>query len=95
MPSSAQHARNFPKTSSQVVAGSVRINSWVPLRRSSLHIRIVSADERKISKTGIHSNIGRTSRIFRAKKASPQKNTNSVKPRNASKNRYPIGDPKN
>ena len=42
-------------------------------------MRMVRADARKISSTGSHSNIGRTSEMLRAKNASPQKNTNKVR----------------
>ena len=73
---SAIAARNFPSTSRQVGTGSVASSSSVPARRSSLHSRIVSAAAKKISNTGIQSNKGRMSAIFRAKKASTQKNTN-------------------
>src|SRR3546814_16849906 len=38
-------------------------------------MRIVNADTRKISSSGIHSNSGRTSAMLRAKKVSTQKNT--------------------
>ena len=50
-------------------------------------MRMVSALARKMSKTGSHSNMGRTSEMLRAKNASPQKKTNSVTPRNAARNR--------
>ena len=83
----AQQARNLPSTNSALLAGTVTTSSSVPARRSSLHMRMVSADARKMSNTGSHSNIGRTSAMLRAKNASPQKNTNSVTPRNAAKNR--------
>ena len=85
--SSAQQARNLPATNSALVAGTVTTSSSVPLRRSSLHMRMVSAAARKISSSGSHSNIGRTSAMLRAKKASPQKNTNSVMPRKAARKR--------
>ena len=77
----AQQAANLPSTKRHALAGTVMTNSRVPTRRSSLHMRIVSAAERKISRMGSHSNIGRTSAMLRAKNASPQKKTNSVTPR--------------
>ena len=78
---SAQQARNLPSTKRQADTGTVTTNSRVPLRRSSLHMRMVSAAERKMSSTGSHSNMGRTSAMLRAKNASPQKNTNRVTPK--------------
>ena len=85
--SSIQHAKNLPSTNDHVVTGTVDTNSSVPERRSSLHIRIVSAAHRKSSSSGNHSNIGRTSAMLRAKNASPQKNTNSVIARKLARNR--------
>ena len=79
--SSAQQARNFPSANCQALVGTVTTNSSVPTRRSSLHMRIVSAAAKKTSRIGSHSNIGRTSAMLRAKKASPQKKMNSVTPR--------------
>ncbi len=87
MASRTQQARNLPTTNSQPLTGTVATNSSVPVRRSSLHMRMVSAAERKTSSTGIHSNIGRTSATLRAKKASTQKKTNSVNARKAPRNR--------
>src|SRR5579883_2054153 len=52
-------------------------NSSVPARRSSLHMRMVSAETRKMRRTGIHSKSGRTSAMFLAKKRSTQKKMNS------------------
>ena len=86
-PSSIQQARNLPTTNSQPEAGRVTTNSSVPVRRSSLHMRMVSAADRKMSSTGIHSNMGRTSATLRAKNASTQKKTNSVTARKTSRNR--------
>ena len=67
IPSRHRQAPNLPSTNSQVRAGTVKTNSMVPVRRSSLHRRIVKADARKMSITGIHSNMGRTSATLRAK----------------------------
>src|SRR5690606_40470269 len=67
----------------------------VPLRRSSLHRRMVNVLHRKISSSGIHSNIGRTSAMLRAKKASPQKNTNSVIAAKLARNSQAMGEAKN
>ena len=77
----------MPSTNSALLAGTVTTSSSVPERCSSLHMRMVSALARKMSKTGSHSNMGRTSEMLRAKNASPQKKTNSVTPRNAARNR--------
>jgi len=87
MASSVQQARNLPSTNSQPLTGNVATNSRVPVRRSSLHMRMVKAAHRKMSNTGIHSNMGRTSATLRAKYASTQKNTNRVTARKASRNR--------
>ena len=69
--------------------------SSVPLRRSSLHKRIVRVAERKINKIGIHSNKGRTSEMFLEKKDSPQKKINNVMAANVAKKMYAIGEEKN
>ena len=87
MPSRTTQARNLPITNCGTDAGMVTTNSSVPLRLSSLHMRIVSAEQRKMSSTGSHSNMGRTSEMLRAKKVSPQKKANSVTPRKASRKR--------
>ena len=84
---SVQQARNLPRTNSQPLAGNVATNSSVPVRRSSLHIRIVNAELRKMRSTGSHSNIGRTSAMLRAKNASPQKKMKRVTARKLSRNR--------
>ena len=62
--------------------GAVSRNSSVPARLSSLHIRMVMAETRKIRRMGIHSNSGRTSAMLRAKKRSTQKKMNSRAARN-------------
>ena len=80
---SVKHAKALPKTNSGTLVGSVMRYSIVPLLLSSLHIFIVSAEHRKIRRTGKPSNIGRTSEMLRAKNASTQKNVNSVSPKNA------------
>ena len=72
-----KQARNLPSTSCTGLAGVVIRNSSVPERRSSLHIRMVIAEIRKISKTGIQSKSGRTSAMLRAKKRSTQKTMKS------------------
>ena len=41
-------------------------------------MRMVIAEHKKISNTGIHSNNGRTSVMLRAKNVSTQKNTNKL-----------------
>ena len=62
--------------------GAVSRNSSVPARRSSLHMRMVIAETRKIKRIGIHSNSGRTSAMLRAKKRSTQKKMKSSAARN-------------
>jgi hypothetical protein len=57
-PSTAAQARNLPSTNCQSGTGSVSTCSRVPLRRSSLQLRMVSAALRKISSSGIHSKSG-------------------------------------
>src|SRR5690606_8185209 len=86
--------RNLPATKCHSGTGWVSTCSRVPLRRSSLHRRMVSVLHRKISSTGIHSNIGRTSAMLRAKKASPQKNTNSVSAAKLARNSQAVGEAK-
>ncbi len=58
-------------------------------------MRIVKAGARKMSKVGIHSNIGLTSAIFLAKYVSTQKNTNRVTARKVPKKMYAVSEEKN
>ena len=67
----------------------------VPVRRSSLHMRMVSAPLRKISSIGIHSKSGRISATLRAKKDSIQKKMKSVIAIKQARNSQATGEEKN
>ena len=67
----------------------------VPVLRSSLHIRMVSAPHRKMSSTGIHSNSGRISAMLRAKKDSTQKKMKKVIAMNEARKSHATGEAKN
>src|SRR5690349_18679128 len=82
MATRARQARNLPSTRWMGLAGEVIRNSSVPARRSSLHMRMVRPETRKISSTGIHSNSGRMSAMLRAKKRETQKKVNRQTARN-------------
>ena len=71
-----RHARNLPSTRWSVLTGMVKRNSRVSMRRSSLHIFMVRAALRKMSRIGIHSNNGLESTMLRAKNCSTQKKMN-------------------
>ena len=89
-----KQARNFPMTKCHRLIGCVSTCSSVPLRRSSLHIRMVKAAQRKIRRIGIHSNSGRISAMLRAKKDSTQKKRNSVTAAKDARNNHATGDEK-
>ena len=86
------HAKYLPNTKDHSGADCVNTCSSVPVRRSSLHMRIVSVLASKINSIGIHSNIGRTSAMFLAKNASAQKKINNVVAAKDKKNSHAIGD---
>ncbi len=88
-------AKNLPSTNRQIPTGCTSTCSSVPVRRSSLHMRMVSAALSGISSSGIQSNSGRTSAILRANQDSTQKKINRVSPANAARNSQATGEPKN
>ena len=86
---------NLPNTRVGTLTGAVNSGSRVPARCSSDQTRMVMAEARKMSRTGIHSNIGRTSAMLRLKKVSTQKNMNRVAARKAPKKMKAAGVAKN
>ena len=87
-------ARNLPMTMYVRFTGSVRSSSKVPLRCSSLHWRIVNVATRKIIRTGIHRNNGRTSATFLTKKVSTQKKMKRLAARKTPMKMRARGEPK-
>ena len=69
--------------------------SRVPVLRSSLHMRMVSAAHKNMSRTGIHSNRGRTSAMLRAKNDSTQKKMKNVVAVKLARNSQATGEEKN
>jgi hypothetical protein len=75
-----------------VRTGSVISTSSVPDRRSSAHARIVIADTRRMSRSGIHWNSGRTSASPRAKNLACVKNRNRAAARKMVRKMSATGD---
>ena len=89
-----KQAKNLPRTRCNGLTGNVINNSIVPERRSSLQLLIVKAETKNIKRSGIHSNRGRISTTFRAKKLSTQKKTNIQAIKNTPKKIKATGDEK-
>src|SRR2546423_460319 len=94
-PRKAQAARNFPRTASSVVMGSVKISSTVPERFSSDQRRMPTAGTRKRKNHG--KNMKYRSRLATPALNNPPNGENANDTeirRNAMRNTYATGDRK-